>query len=288
MTANPYLSLVICTRNRASSLSSCLEVLGRLHTDIPYELVLVNNGSSDNTADILTGFARGQKTSIILVTEPQPGLSRARNAGIAAAKGDVIAFTDDDCYPDARYLTAITQCFSDKSVDFVGGRVLLFDPADLPITIQTLNRAIKLPAGTYLQPGLIHGANFAFRREVLNHIGGFDTHLGSGTVCLGAEDTDLLQRASAAGFRGLYSPTPMVQHHHKRRTAKDEQDILRAYSIARGAFFLKGLRRSETRSLFYWPVFKRLCGHFSLFRCKTLFHECKGAITYWRSGGLSQ
>lgn len=101
------------------------------------------------------------------------------------------------------------------------------------------------------------------------------------------QNTDLLQRASAAGFLGLYSPTPVVHHHHRRQTAKDEHRILRAYSISRGAYFLKGLTSPDTRRLYYWPVLKRLCGHFAYFRFMTLFQECKGAITYWRSGAYA-
>jgi glycosyltransferase involved in cell wall biosynthesis len=287
MTTKPYVSLVMCTRNRAASLDSCLQALVRLKADTPYELVLVDNGSSDNTAAILAEFASRQQMPVVLVSEPRPGVSQGRNAGIKAAKGDVIAFTDDDCYPAEDFLTAITQCFQDNTLGFLGGRVLLFDPADLPITIQPLNRVVTLPASTYIQPGLIHGANFAFRREVLDRIGGFDIHLGPGTRCMAADDTDLLQRASAAGFLGLYSPTPVVHHHHRRQTAKDEHRILRAYSISRGAYFLKGLTSPDTRRLYYWPVLKRLCGHFAYFRFMTLFQECKGAITYWRSGAYA-
>ena len=284
VTTKPYISLVMCTRNRASSLDRCLQALGKLKADTPYELVLVDNGSSDDTAAVLAEFKRQQQTPVVLVSEPRPGLSHGRNAGIKAAKGDIVVFTDDDCYPAEGFLTAISHCFQDTSLGFLGGRVLLFDPADLPITIQTLDRIVTLPAWTYTQPGLIHGANCAIRREVLDRIGGFDTYLGAGTPCMAAEDTDLMQRASSAGFLGLYSPDPVVHHHHKRRTPEDEQHILRAYSISRGAYFLKGLTSSETRRLYYWPVFKRLCGHFAYFRFMTLFQECEGAFNYWRSG----
>lgn len=282
MNVKPQVSLVMCTRNRAASLPQCLQALGRLKADIQFELVLVDNGSSDGTAKILGEFANQQKMRVVLVSEPRAGLSRARNAGINAASGDLIAFTDDDCYPAEDYIEAITQSFQDASVGFVGGRVLLFDPADLPITIQPLNQAVALPAGTYMQPGLIHGANFAFRREVLDRIGGFDPQLGAGTLLMGAEDADILQRALSAGFCGLYSPAPLVLHHHRRQIAEDEQRILRAYSISRGAYFLKGLMCRETRHLYYWPVFRRFSGHIVYCRLMTLLHECKGAISYWR------
>jgi len=282
MNVKPHVSLVMCTRNRAASLPQCLQALSRLRADIPYELVLVDNGSSDGTAKILGEFANQHKTQVVFVSEPCAGVSRARNAGINAATGDLIVFTDDDCYPAEDFIEAVTQCFQDAGVGFVGGRILLFDPADLPITIQPLNQAVALSAGTYMQPGLIHGANFAFRREVLDRIGGFDPQLGAGTRLMGAEDADILQRALSAGFRGLYSPAPLVLHHHRRQIAEDERRILRAYSISRGAYFLKGLMCRETRHLYYWPVFRRFSGHIAHCRLRTLLHECIGAAAYWR------
>ncbi|HEY8907956.1 MAG TPA: glycosyltransferase family 2 protein [Rhodoferax sp.] len=283
MTTKPKVSLVMCTRNRAAFLDGCLQALIRLKADVPFELVLVDNGSTDNTATILAEFASQQKMPVVLVSEPLPGVSQGRNAGIKAASGDVIAFTDDDCYPAENFLTAVLACFADKNLGYLGGRVLLFDPADLPITIQTLNRTLPLPPHEYMSPGLIHGANFSFRREVLDRIGGFDKHLGSGTPCMAADDTDLLQRASVAGFAGLYSPGPVVHHHHRRQTAQDEQRILRAYAISRGAYFFKGLCSTSARRLFYWPVLRRFCGHLVYFRIKTLFFECRGAMNYYRS-----
>lgn len=287
MTMVPFVSLIMCTRNRAAWLENCLNALGKLKADMPYELVLVDNGSTDNTASILAEFQSRHRTTVILVSEPKPGVSHARNAGIRAAKGKVLAFTDDDCYPAEDYLIAVAQCFGDNRLGYLGGRVLLFDPADLPITIQPLNQTVTIPASTYMAPGLIHGANFAFRREVVDRIGGFDIFLGPGTPCMAADDTDLMQRASSAGFPGLYSPIPVVYHHHRRQTAEDEKHILRAYSISRGAYYLKGLTSPATRRLYYWPLLKRLCGHFVHFRFMTLFLECKGALAYWNSSTFS-
>ena len=281
----PHISLVICTRNRASALPACLTALNCLATDVAFEIVIVDNGSTDHTAEVIAKFASMAQGRVVVVHEAKKGLSHARNAGVRAATGEIIAFTDDDCYPAPDYLTILTHCFRNQSVSYVGGKVLLFDPSDLPITIQTLNHSLALPGGRYLNPGLIHGANFAFRRRVFEVAGLFDTKLGAGTQ-LPAEDIDMLQRAAIAGFSGAYTPLAVVYHHHRRKTKQDEKDILRSYAMGRGAYFLKGLSRNEARHLFIWPVLKRFGGHIVYRRFTEFYQELQGAIIYARTRHL--
>ncbi|WP_264569093.1 glycosyltransferase family 2 protein [Rhodoferax antarcticus] len=278
----PQISLVVCTRNRASALPACLAALNRMESEVAYEIVIVDNGSTDHTADVIAEFASTAQARVVVVHEGKKGVSHAKNAGIQMAQGKIIAFTDDDCYPAPDYLNAIAECFSDQSIAYMGGKVLLFDPSDLPITIQPLNHEVALPAGCYLSPGLIHGANFAFRRRVFDLVGGFDTKLGPGTPLV-SEDIDMLQRASIAGFSGAYTPFAVVFHHHRRRTKQDEKDVLRSYALGRGAYFLKGLSRRESRRIFFWPVLKRVGGHIAYLRFTEFFHELQGALIYWRN-----
>ena len=153
-----------------------------------------------------------------VVSEPRAGVSRGRNAGIRAARGEFIAMTDDDCLPEPDFLDAVLEAFADPAIGYYGGRVLLHDPADYPITIKTSTQREEFPPGTVLKPGALHGANFGFRRTVLEHIGGFDPNLGPGTPTRGGEDLELATRASFAGWRGAYDPRPTVRHDHGRRT----------------------------------------------------------------------
>jgi GT2 family glycosyltransferase len=158
----------------------------------------------------------------------------------------VICFTDDDCYPREDFLSRLAEAFEDSRIGFVGGRVLLFDPADLPITIKTAESGKVYAAGSFMGPGELHGANFAFRRAVLEQIGGFDPALGAGTA-YPCEDCDALLRASEAGWAGRYDPSVVVYHHHRRRGQADRIKIEEAYSRGRGAFYAKALINSKRR-----------------------------------------
>jgi glycosyltransferase involved in cell wall biosynthesis len=249
------ISLVISTRNRASQLEQALDSYARLQYEGAWELVIVDNGSTDTTAEVLDAFGRRFSGNVRFLEHVRPGLGGARNAGWRAAGGDIVAFTDDDCYPHQDYLARIWSCFSDPRYGFVGGRVLLHDPLDYPTTIQLSNRRVEFPPRSYIAPGEVHGANFAFRRQALQDIGGFDERLGAGTKYHGAEDTDAMARVSAAGWRGLYDPAPAVSHHHGRRGAKERQRLRKAHGIGTGAYFIKCLANPNLRGnyLFRWP-----------------------------------
>jgi glycosyltransferase involved in cell wall biosynthesis len=249
------ISLVISTRNRASQLEQALDSYARLQYAREWELVIVDNGSSDATPQVLVEFGRRFTGNIRLLQHERPGLGGARNVGWQAAGGEIVAFTDDDCYPQQDFLTRIAGCFSEPRYGFVGGRVLLYDPLDYPSTIQLSDRRVEFPPRSYIAPGQVHGANFAFRRQVLQAIGGFDARLGAGTKYHSAEDTDAMARSSAMGWWGLYDPAPAVSHHHRRRDPGEIQRMRKAHGIGTGAYFIKCLANPDLRRnyLFRWP-----------------------------------
>jgi GT2 family glycosyltransferase len=186
------------------------------------------------------------------------GLGSARNAGWKAAAGDVIAFTDDDCYPASDYLDAVASCFrEDACLGFVGGRILLFDPTDYPITIQESSDRKEIDPGEFLPAGLIQGANFAARREALASVGGFDGCFGAGSL-FPCEDVDVLARMSASGWRGAYDPRPVVYHHHRRKTRADADRLMRQYDRGRGAYYAKCVLNPALRATYarnwYWRM----------------------------------
>lgn len=273
-------SLVICTHNRAQQLGQVLCSLAKLEVDFVYEVIVVDNACTDNTKEIVTSFIRESDIPIQLAFEGRLGLSAARNTGWRLAKGEVVAFTDDDCYPASDFLAQINMSFKENDIKFLGGRVLLFDPHDLPITIQPLNKRLDIIPRSYVPPGLIHGANFAFRRDVLCAIEGFDERLGAGSELHCGEDTDALARASALGYQGMYDPGVVVYHHHKRTTTADMKLLQAKYDVGRGALYAKGLVSRETRRLYIWPVFRRLAGNLSRRQFGTLRREIYGAWQY--------
>jgi len=199
----------------------------------------VDNGSTDPTPAVLREFRAQTSINLQAILEPRPGVSRARNTGWRSACGEVIAFTDDDCYPQSDFVDQVWRAFSEAEVGYVGGRVLLYDPADYPITIQTRDSHLAIPASSFIEAGLIHGANVAVRRDVLRMVGGFDELLGPGMPIPAGEDVDFISRLSIAGIAGAYDPGPTVFHHHRRRTESQVAALRRSYDLGRGAYYIK-------------------------------------------------
>ena len=246
------IALVISTRNRARHLPWMLEALKKLECRSSWEIVLVDNGSTDNTPSLLAEFqhSMGNRKPVRVVSEPEPGLARARNRGAAATNAEILAFTDDDCYPNQDFLDAIVAQFEAHAIAYLGGRVLLHDPRDLRITILERNRPAEFPPRSFIEAGTIHGANFAVRRKAFMATGGFNEHLGAGTPFQSGEDTELVARLSWDGQPGRYDPGPVVSHHHRRRDPAAQKRLMRGYDRGRGAYMLLFCLRRDSRRLY--------------------------------------
>ena len=254
MTPGPEISLVLCTRNRCSRLRSTLGWIERLRFPLPWEVVMVDNGSTDDTWQVLSGFQGRCEGSVVLAREPVPGLARAHMRGLATSSGRLVVLIDDDCYPEPDFLLAVHTCFEEEPrLGFLGGRIVLHDPEDLRMTIQLLDERREIPPGSFVPAGLIQGANMAFRREALEEVGGFDVRLGPGTR-FNCEDVDVVARVSAAGWRGAYDPRPVVRHHHGRKTPAEARALRRSYDHGRGAYYVRCLldRRLRRESARFW------------------------------------
>ncbi|WP_374651119.1 glycosyltransferase family 2 protein [Dongia sp.] len=231
------ISLIVCTRNRAAQLGPCLAHIASVQYSGPWELIVVDNGSSDNTAEVIDEFARQAAFLVRYVPQPVKGLGNARNAGLTAARGRIVAFTDDDCYVAPDFLQATMHAFDNSRIGYVTGRISLHDPTDYPATINESRVPRAFPRARYLPPGALMGANMAFRRDVLIDIGGFDPLFGAGAL-FPAEDCDAAARASLAGWDGCYDPNIVVAHHHGRKADSIPQ-LQRDYDIGRGAYHAK-------------------------------------------------
>lgn len=235
--AADLLSVVICTRDRPAMLAACLDSLTAQRCP-PGQVVVVDNAPSASAREVAAG-----RNGVTYVHQPRPGLSIARNAGIAAASGEIVAFTDDDVELPDNWTGEIVRAFEDPSVDAVTGLVL---PARLDTAAQ---RAFELDLGGFTQryvplrfdarfleatramgPQVWRigaGANMAFRRAVFAALGGFDERLGAGASGC-SEDSEYWYRILAAGGVCLYEPRAYVRHHH-RRTWPELRAQYRAY-----------------------------------------------------------
>lgn len=238
-------SVVISTRNRSDTLRETLTRLARMRVaaGLEWEVVVVDNGSEDDTPEVVESF-RG-RLPLRAAVELRSGASRGRNLGIRAAKGDVIAFTDDDCYVSPGWLQAIRNEFeADPELDVLGGRVELHDPRDLEVTVRTFDERIELTSTGQLF-ALIPGCNMAMRRRVFDRVGGFDEALGPGARAKAAEDVDLVYRAFREGMRAVYVPEMLVYHDHGRRTLEEVERLEEGYRVGRGAFYCKHILRRD-------------------------------------------
>ncbi len=254
-------SLVICTRNRADRLSNCFAALRALTRRCEWEIVVVDNGSTDGTRSVVERFAAEFDRPVHCVFQAKPGLGGARNAGVQKAAGKIISFTDDDCYVSPSFVDDVRDCFAqNQQLGFVGGRVLLHDPTDYPITIQERRDCVAIEPGSFVPAGLIHGANFSFRRAALEAAGGFDEMFGAGTF-YACEDVDMLARIVGLGWHGTYDPHSTVAHHHGRKTQREADRLMRIYDYGRGAYYMKSVLNPRLRLVYlrhwYWRVRKQ-------------------------------
>lgn len=268
-------SLIVCSRNRCEQLARCLETAAHIRFERSWELIVVDNGSFDETFSVVRDFSRSGNVVTRYVFEPNQGLGNGHNAGLEAARGTLLAFTDDDCYPADDFLAQVWAAFADPSIGYIGGRIMLHDPADYPATINESVSPRTFPGRSFVPAGAVQGANMAFRRKVLLDIGGFDPLFGPGALFV-AEDVDVVSRASAIGWKGQYRPEVVVRHHHGRK-ASDIPRLAKSYAIGRGAYYMKLLLRE--RQLLWFA--QAVCGFPRRFRWETrALWEVVGAAKY--------
>ncbi len=259
----PGISVVVCTRDRPEQLRQCLPRLAKLHY-CNFEVVVVDNAPRNAGTRAVFAELVGDDDRFRYVVEPLPGLSRARNRGLADARHDLVAFTDDDALVDPGWLSAIATGFlRDAEVGCVTG---LIAPAELENAAQQyFDRHAGWPSelafrlfdlGDYSQPAPSYpfsagvfgaGANFAVDRMFVLRLGGFDALLGAGTSAGGGEDLDLFVRVLFGGRRIAYAPSALVWHVH-RATDAELSHQLRSWGSGLAAYITKQLIEPATRT----------------------------------------
>ncbi|MDE3155817.1 MAG: glycosyltransferase, partial [Acidobacteriota bacterium] len=203
----PKVSVVVCAYNAADTLEDCLSSLERL-TYPDFEVIVVNDGSRDRTGAIAHAH-EGPRLRVLDIANG--GLSAARNVGLAAARGEVVAYTDADVRVDPDWLTYLVQPFLTSDVVGSGGPNVV--PADDPWVAQCVARGPGGPTHVLLDDRIaehVPGCNMAFRREALLAIGGFNPiYLRAG------DDVDVCWRLQARGWKIGFAASALVWHHHR-------------------------------------------------------------------------
>lgn len=213
-------SVIVCTRNRGASLHKTLRALASVESSSAWELLIADNGSTDDTAAIVAGAASARMCTVRYLYEPRLGKSFALNKAITNAQGQYIAFTDDDALPGPEWWTALEAGFA-TGADWVFGPVTPRwesggQPTWFCAELNGMFSLIDYGPDRLEVVDLSHafnGTNCAARRTALDSLGGFRTDLGpTSDLGGGGEDTEMFRRALAAGHRILYSPDAVVEH----------------------------------------------------------------------------
>ncbi|MCX5901330.1 MAG: glycosyltransferase [Proteobacteria bacterium] len=210
----PMISVLVCAYNAQLTMEGCLASF--LQVRYPnFEVIIVNDGSKDTTGEISDRYARLYPDIFRVIHQPNLGLSVARNTGMSAAKGNIIAYTDSDCCVDPHWLHYMALAFRDGRFAAVGGPNLA--PAEDNRVAACVSVSPGAPTHVLVTDEIaehIPGCNMAFRRDAMLAIGGFDA-----TYRAAGDDVDFCWRIEKTGGKIGFC-APMFVWHHRRNTVK--------------------------------------------------------------------
>jgi GT2 family glycosyltransferase len=250
--AYPKVSVIVCAYNAERTMDPCLASLEKLNYP-NYEVIVVNDGSTDNTREICERY-----NYIRLINQDNQGLSAARNVGLSAARGEIIAYTDADCMADQDWLTYLVARFQSSGFAAVGGPNL--PPPDDSLVPSCVAVSPGAPTHVLLNDEVaehIPGCNMAFRREALEAIAGFDPIFRAA-----GDDVDLCWRLQNKGYKIGFSPAAVVWH-FRRNTVGAYIKQQRGYGKAEALLYFKHPYRFNLLGQSRW--FGRIYGDISAF-----------------------
>jgi O-antigen biosynthesis protein len=260
----PPASVVVATRDRPEAVLACLErLLGLAYPD--YEVLVVDNAPSSAATAAAVGRHFGHLPKVRYLREDRPGLSNARNRGLAEAAGEVVAFTDDDVLVDPAWLANLVAALGAAPHAACATGLIL--PAELDteaaLWFESYAGFAKgwerqvFDLAEHRRPGPLYpyalgqfgsGASLAFKTAALRRLGGFAAELGAGTRALGGEDLDIFLRLLASGAAIVYEPGAILRHRHLRDSAALRRQ-LHGYGVGLGAALTKCLLDRPGRAL---------------------------------------
>ena len=223
----PLVSVVVPTRDRMASLGATVEALRRQQDAEPFELIIVDDGSTDGTGAFLAALAA--QGAIVHVIGGGRGAAAARNAGIGRAGGELIAFTDDDCEVPPDWVARLRQRLVQTGAAAVGGRVVAAPDAARPARIsQAITNGIARALNDGSEAAFLTSNNVAYRAAALREAGLFDERFTGA----GGEERELHARLRTRGERLVYAADIVVTH----RPPMSWRDFLRQQAAyGRGA-----------------------------------------------------
>ena len=242
------ITALVCTRNRGASITGAVSsILASTHPE--FELVVIDQSTNDETAQVLAPFL-GDARLRYLPTRTQ-GLGKARNLGLAEARGEVVAMTDDDCEVPPHWLETMAAAFAahpDVAVAFCNVEAVPYDAKAgfIPAYVRSGSKLLSSGLDKCRARGI--GAGIAVRRPAVLALGGFDEMLGAGAAFFGCEDGDLVVRALALGY-GVYETDAVAVLHSGFRTWAEGRNLARRDFFAIGAAYAKPLKCGHWRFL---------------------------------------
>ncbi|MFI5156013.1 MAG: glycosyltransferase [Chitinophagales bacterium] len=293
-------SVIVCTRNRRQALASCITALMN-QSDRDFELIVIDNAPDDDqTKQFLKQFPSAR-----YICEERKGLDYARNRGIQSASHPILAFTDDDVEVDIHWIRSLKRCFNDRMTMAVTGLIL---PRELRTESQYAFEKYWGFNKGYLPRTFDHkfflgnlsdappvwdigaGANMAFRKEIFELLGGFDTRLDVGAAgCSG--DSEFWYRILASGWNCQYFPSLFVLHRHRESDQEFRSQVfqyMKGHACSLLIQYEKFKHRGNLRRLF-----RNLPGYYIKriatrirngkdIHSPTIFEEIRGSLAGWR------
>jgi len=297
------ISVIICTYNRCNSLKDTLASLVSQKKDdsFYFEIVLVDNNSKDKTKEVTDSFIPEFNDRLRYFFESRQGLSFARNKGIMEAKGEIVAFADDDCILDENWIFALFQTFKKYEADVVGGKILPIWPQKAPKWLFYNYIQGKLSLLNYGDKEFricsrineLYGCNASYKKSVLVEIGLFNENLGrKGKSLLAGEDTEIFINLLFSQKKIYYQPKAIV--HHKILAERMKKSFFRKRCFWGGRTVVKMTKNQiQNQRILRIPrylfkdlmvdILKWLSSVFSLNYEKRLFHELE---IFYNSGRI--
>lgn len=265
------ISVVICTCGRPDSIERAITSVAEQRYP-RFDLLVVDQSRTDDTRQIVQRLMR-QHPEVGYIHLDEMGLSRAYNAGIRHTRGELLAFTDDDCVVPMGWLATIARSFAaEPDVQLVYGQVLLPDELSARENRDAITPMLPIPRRRRLNRregfdvfGM--GANFAARRSVFERVGGFDEVLGGGGLLKSSQDFDFAFRVFRGGGTILLEPDVVV-YHYGFRAIEEWPATLRAYGVGDGGFYFKHVRAGDWYAA--WLLARALARHTARELARTL------------------